>query len=273
MTDVYFEMINLARAQTRRDCVAGELKAAGVEPVICPAFDYREDTDNTLDRTSRPFGAWGIFKTQDRAITISHSRVWQRFLDTDAQYCLVIEDDVFLSIDLGQWLDDLSWWPKDMQIVKLERWRSASLKILMQPGPTHLGRQIRRVLSRHTGAAAYMLTRQAAENLLAQRPFTLTVDQLLFNLNASRTARRLGVAQVTPALVVQGNEPADDGADYSQRGRPTGWPLYRQRLQRAYFELAYPASTLIAVARGHATLNTVPFAKTTLSPQIEAVCA
>lgn len=273
MTQVYCEMINLARAQSRRALMTPELQSAGVPAHIHPAFDFRADTSDTLDRLTRTFGPWGVFKPQDRAVTISHARVWERFLDSGHSHCLVLEDDVFIAPDLGQWLQDLSWWPSDAQIVKLEHWRSTSLKVLMRPGTAHLGREVRRMLSRHTGAAGYMLTRDAAKALLAQQPYTLTVDQLLFNLNASPTARRLGVCQVTPALVVQGNEPPDDGANYEGRGRPTGWLLFRQRALRAYYELAYPLSTLFAVARGTATLDPVPFAKTTLSPQTQTVCA
>lgn len=273
MTQVYCEMINLARARSRRDLMAPVLQAAGIAPDIHSGFDFRNDAGDDLERLSRDFGPWGVFKPQDRAVTISHARVWRRFLDSKATHCLVLEDDVFVAPDLGQWLQDLCWWPNDVQIVKLERWRSESLKILMRPGHNHLGRDVRRMLSRHTGAAGYILTRQAATALLSQSPFRLTVDQLLFNLNASPTARRLGVAQITPALVVQGNEPPDDGANYDGRGRPSGWRLYRQKLLRAYYELAYPLSTLFAVARGHATLDLVPFAETTLSSQTQSVCA
>ncbi|WP_299043755.1 glycosyltransferase family 25 protein [uncultured Tateyamaria sp.] len=273
MTKVYCEMINLAQAQSRRDLMAPQLQAARVEPYVHPAFDHRQDTRGDIDRLSRAFGAWGVFKRQDRAITISHAQVWQRFVDSGASHCLVIEDDVYLSHDLGQWLYDLCWWPESAHIVKLERWRSETLKVLMRPGHEHLGREVRQVLSRHTGAAGYMLTRHAAKVLLDQQPYKLTVDQLLFNLNASRVARKLGVAQVTPALVVQGNEPHDHAAHNDVRSRPTGWQLRRQKLQRAYYEIAYPLSTFFAVARGHARLDPVPFAETTLSPQTHGVCA
>ncbi len=44
------------------------------------------------------------------------------------------------------------------------------------------GRQIGRLRSRHTGAAAYILTRAVAGQLLSwQAPWTLPVDHMLFN--------------------------------------------------------------------------------------------
>ncbi len=273
MTQVYCEMINLARAQARRDLMAPMLRAAGIGAEIHPGYDYNQDPRSELERLTRDFGPWGLFKQRDRAVTVSHARVWQRFLETEAPYCLVLEDDVFVSPELGLWLEDLSWWPADTGIVKIERWRSRTLKILMLSGTEHLGRSVRRLLSRHTGAAGYFLTREAAQALLDQAPFRLTVDQLLFNLNASAAARRLGVAQITPALVVQGNEPPDTPDPRISRGRPAGKTLFRQKLLRAYYELAYPLSTLIAFLRGKATLETVPYAEETLNPQTKSVSA
>ncbi|MEX0309944.1 MAG: glycosyltransferase family 25 protein [Tateyamaria sp.] len=273
MTTLYAEMINLARADARRALMIPTLAAAGVSVEVFPAFDLRAGDTAALDEGTRPFGNWGVFKGQDRAVTISHARVWERFLDTNADLCLVLEDDVFLSPELGTWLSDLSWWPDGADLIKIERWQSKSLKLLMRPHATHLGRQINQLLSRHTGAAGYILTRRAAKKFLAQRPFSMTVDQLLFNLNASPAARRMAVYQVTPALVVQGNEPASDGTSYVGRERPSGWPLVRQKLQRGYFELAYPLSTIFALLTGKAGLDTVPYAETTLIPHPQSGCA
>jgi len=42
------------------------------------------------------------------------------------------------------------------------------------------------MLSRHTGAAAYILSRAAAQLLLRQTRFDLPVDHLLFNPNNYR---------------------------------------------------------------------------------------
>ena len=273
MTTLYAEMINLARAEARRDLMTPTLISAGVSVQVFPAFDLRSENPATLDAMTRPFGNWGVFKSKDRAVTISHARVWERFLASDGDLCLVLEDDVFVSPELGAWLSDLSWWPASADLVKLERWRGRSLKLLMRPHADHLGRQINRLLSRHTGAAGYILTRRAAEGLLAQRPFSMTVDQLLFNLNASSAARRMAVYQVTPALVVQGNEPASDGTRNVGSGRPSGWPLVHQKLLRGYFELAYPLPTIFALLTGQARLDTVPYADTSLTSHPQSGCA
>src|SRR2546423_54114 len=65
------------------------------------------------------------------------------------------------------------------------------------------GFRIGRMLSRHTGAAAYILSRRAAEFLLCQARFALPVDHLLFNPNNSALFAALGPVQLLPAIARQ----------------------------------------------------------------------
>ena len=65
------------------------------------------------------------------------------------------------------------------------------------------GFQIAQMHSRHTGAAAYILTRAAAEKLLAVRHFTLPVDHLLFNPNNSSLFAALAPWQLLPPVARQ----------------------------------------------------------------------
>ncbi|MEP2641860.1 glycosyltransferase family 25 protein [Roseobacter sp.] len=257
---LYTEMINLARADERRVHMHAELAQAGIDAQFFPAFDSSTEALAEMHRQCQPEGPWGLFHTANMAITISHARVWERFLASDADLCLVMEDDVFIAPDLRQWLDDLSWWPADADMVKLERWRGRSLKVLLSArGTSHHGRRVARLLSRHVGAAGYIMTRQTAERFLAQRPFNITVDNLLFNFNASPAARRMTVYQVHPALVEQGNEPDDAVAQTPQRLRPTGWARIRQKLKRGYYEIAYPLPTLLRALTGRARLHQITF--------------
>lgn len=256
---LYTEMINLGRAADRRAHMQPSLTRAGLQPILHPAFDHAAQDPQELHRLCRPEGPWGTFHTGNMACTISHMQVWQRFLETDATHCLVLEDDVFIHPDLGSWAADLSWWPDDADMVKIERWRANSLKVLLAPKAHHQGRAIKRLLSRHTGAAGYMLTRDAAAAFCAAAPYDLTIDQLLFNFNASATARRMTAYQVQPALVEQGNEPPDAPLYIGARKRPKGMALLRQKLKRLYYELAYPPGTLLKFITRRARLEKITF--------------
>ena len=267
---IYCEMINLARATERRAWMADELAQAGLSPQIHPAFDHTVEGEEKLQTLCRPEGPWGVFHRANMACTISHLHVWQRFLASPASHCLVLEDDVFIAPDLGQWVDDLGWWPGDADIVKIERWPAKTLKVLMQSHSRHRGRRIDRLLSRHTGAAGYILSRAAAETLCAAAPFDLTIDQLLFNFNASPVTRRMKVYQIEPALVTQGNEPDGAPAQMGARKRPEGMALLRQKLKRLYYELAYPLPTLMRFLSGRAKLHPVTYSATHHLPEEHA---
>lgn len=261
---VHIEMTNLARAADRRAHMRPEMARAGFEVTFHPAFDFTEhDEADILTRCKRE-GPWGTFHTPNMAATISHAQAWERFLASDATHCLVMEDDIFISPDLGAWLEDLSWWPADADIVKLERWRSknSKVKVLLEVGgTTHRGRALNRLLSRHMGAAGYMLSREAARKLLASQPFDMVIDHILFNLNASRVAGEMRIYQVHPAMIVQGNEPEDSPFYMGARKRPTGMALLRQKLKRAWYEVAYPLSTFVKFATGKAKMHTIAFEK------------
>ena len=257
---VYVEMINLERDAERRAHMTRALAEARVDAHIPAAFDLRTAPEGVLDKYTSAEGPWGQLPDQDRACTISHMRSWQRFLDSDATHCLILEDDIHISSELHLWLDDLGWWPEDADVVKIERWRGRAFKVLLQRHSNHLGRHISRLLSRHVGGAGYMLTRTAARKLIDSAPYGIAVDNLLFNQNASAVARSLKLYQVHPALITQGNEPPNRPAPTAPRRiRPTGWALVRQKAKRGYYEVAYPLSSILKLLGGRAQIKAVDY--------------
>ncbi len=257
---VYCAMVSLARANARRKLMVAEAERAGLAFDVVDAVDAAAFSEATLLRDCRREGPWGYFHTQNMACTLSHAAIWERFLARDEDLCLVIEDDVFLSPELVSWVADTGWWPKDADIVKLERWRDDRMRVILEDGGgAHLGRRVLRLLSRHPGSAGYMLTRVAATHLLAWRPYDLTIDQLLFNSNASSAARALVVYQVSPAMIVQGNEPPAAGQTAGTRHRPVGMTLLRHQLRRGYHELAYPMATLVKLLTRRARTEKISY--------------
>jgi len=268
---LHSEMINLARASDRREHMTAELARVGVKTVMHPAIDCRQVPEDDIYAQVALEGPWGYMHPPAAACTLSHLLIWERFLETDKTHCLIMEDDIHMADDLGQWVSDLGWWPADADIVKLERWRGRTLKILLdQAGSTHLGRRIARMYNRHVGSAGYIITRHAAEVLLSNRPLPMTVDNLLFNSNASPAARKLKIYQVQPALVVQGNEPPGWVQPPTAKYRPEGWMLVRQKLRRGWYEIAYPLSTWVKLITGAAKLEPVTYAEVTPSPSAPA---
>ena len=89
-------------------------------------------------------------------------------------------------------------------MVKLEHYGPSGQRVLLdEMRPAQQGFQLGRMLSRHTGAAAYILSRRAAELLLRQTRFDLPVDHLLFNPNNSGLFAQLAPCQLVPAIARQ----------------------------------------------------------------------
>jgi glycosyl transferase family 25 len=225
-------VVSLDGAEWRRAIMRAELAAAGIEARFHSAVDARTPEGAAEIGTLPAHGRWGAFQLHDRACTLSHVGLLRRFLEGGAPWCLVLEDDVHISPELGAWLADMSWWPEDADVVKIERWRDDRLIVALGSAALgHMGRRIARLLSKHTGGAGYIVTRAGAEAVVSAMPVDMPIDHVLFNFNVSPVARRLTVYQIAPALVVQGNEPAPDAAS---RARP---PLKRVEENRTLREL------------------------------------
>ncbi len=230
-------------------------------PAPAQTFD-----ESVLRAGCKDEGPWGSFTRQDMACTLSHELVWQKFLKSGAEFAFVLEDDVFIAPDLGEWLADTSWWPKDADMVEFERWRSDGLLVILGGDPQdHKGRALHRMYYRQSGSAGYMLTRPAAEKFLARRPYGVSIDQLLFNAAASPAARKMKIYQVQPAMIEQGNNPIPTQALGADRKRPTGMALVRQKLWRGLNEIRFPLPVLARVLTGRARPIQIRFEHAALS--------
>jgi len=254
-------LIGLERATGRARLMEQELQKAGLSATRVNAVDCDAATRQDFLRDCREEGPWGYFHTKDMACTLSHAKAWETLIASGAEQALILEDDVFLTPELADWLNNPSWWPPDADIVRFERWRSTKLYVALgRKGSSHLGRDLRQIRSRYPGGAAYALTRKAAQHFLAQKPFDITLDGLLFNPSASAAARQVNIYQVIPAMVEQGNEAPGEVQMGAPRQRPTGWPLFRQKVRRGIAEIDGGVRTIANLALGRATLEKIVYA-------------
>ncbi|WP_298850612.1 glycosyltransferase family 25 protein [uncultured Ruegeria sp.] len=254
-------LIGLERATGRARLMEQELQKAGLSATRVNAVDCDAATREDFLRDCRAEGPWGYFHTKDMACTLSHAKAWEAVIASGAKQALILEDDVFLTPELADWLNDPSWWPEDADIVRFERWRSTKLYVALgRKRLVHLGRELRLMRSRHPGGAAYALTRQAAQHFLTQKPYDITLDGLLFNPSASAAARQVNIYQVIPAMVEQGNEAPDEYQMGAPRARPKGWPLVRQKVRRGIAEVSSGLRTMANLALGRATLEKITYA-------------
>jgi glycosyl transferase family 25 len=140
-----------------------------------------------------------------------------------------------------------------VSLVKLEHYGPANQSVLLSDfRKIGGGFEIARMRSRHTGAAAYILAREAAEILMAERKANLPVDHLLFNPNNSPLFARLAPWQLLPAVARQQDfvGPASDIEGTRVKLREFNLTYARRELIRFGYDLKLlPWQLVLAVTR------------------------
>jgi glycosyl transferase family 25 len=184
---------------------------------------------------------------------LSHRAAWELFVASGEAHAAFLEDDVRLSKAAAVMLSSDQWIADGVNVVKLEHYGPPGQRVLLA-GTQAIGKdfQMGRMLSRHTGAAAYILSRRAAEMLLAETRFDLPVDHLLFNPNNSKLFSRLSPWQLVPAIARQqdfvGSKSEIEGTRVDLRALS---PAYaRRELVRFGYDLKLLPRQVVALLRG-----------------------
>lgn len=246
-------LINLDRRPDRLAAMTAQSRALGLDLVRVEAVDARAVEPGELDRWFAPGGPLGEIPRGDKACLLSHRAAWQAFLATDEAHAVFLEDDVRLSPAAGALLVSDNWLPEGIGVVKLEHYGPHGQLVLLDRMRAvgedfHLGR----MLSRHTGAAAYILSRAAARLLLEQARFDLPVDHLIFNPNNSSLFDRLSPWQLVPAVARQQDfvGAKSDIETTRIKLRQMSWRYARRELVRFGYDLRLVPRQLAALARG-----------------------
>lgn len=199
MAGIAVYVINLERRPDRLQAVGARLAEAGVAFQRIDAADARACDPAELDQSLRS-GPIGPLGDGARACTASHFRAWRRLLQSDDSHALILEDDVEVDAALADVLADPSWLKSDL--VKVEKFnadRPSRLLLGRSLGHAPGGREVRPLLSRHTGSAGYIISRRGAELALTHAGrVRVPVDHFLFNATVSTFA-----ADIAPAILVQ----------------------------------------------------------------------
>ncbi len=134
---------------------------------------------------------------------LSHYAVWQKIAAGSEPFCAVFEDDIHISNYLGKILNDHSWIPSNVDIIRLET-STNRIRLTSQPTLTHIGRKLYGVKSTSWCAGAYIINRNTAQKLvdLAEK-YHEPADVILYNFEESVIAKDLNILQFNPALCTQ----------------------------------------------------------------------
>lgn len=253
-------VVNLARRSDRLEAMASRLGRLGLGFTRVPALDAREVSDDLLAARFTHRGPLGVLPKGDQCCSLSHRRAWSALVASGAPFGAVLEDDVELTAAAAEYLRDSRWIPQGVDLVKLEHFGPSHQRILAgEPKSVTGGRSIAPILSRYAGAAAYVLSRQTALELLALERWTVPVDHLLFNPNVSPLAAKLNPYQLLPAVARQmdARKQPSDIVPWRLPQRAFSVELVRRELVRAAYELKLLPQQLGAALLGRAKLVAV----------------
>lgn len=251
-------LINLDRRPDRLATMQAEARKRGLSFTRIAAVDGEAPASEALaQRWFAPAGPLGVLSLHEKCCALSHRIAWAALVDSGEDHAVVMEDDVRLAPRAGL-LGSREWIPPGVDLLKLEHFGPESQRVLVE-GRHALegtGASIGRIASRHTGAAAYLLSRRAAQRLLTLAQFNLPVDHLLFNPNISPVFADLTPWQMMPPLARQ-RDFVGEKSDLEPSRRPLRrfTPAYvRREIMRGAYEWKLVPRQLMLLLSGRASL-------------------
>jgi glycosyl transferase, family 25 len=247
--DIY--LINLARRPDRLAAMEKQARRLGLFLTRLDAVDAKGLPD--VDQWFQVNGPLGEIPRGDKCCFLSHRAAWARLAASGADYAAVLEDDVVLRDNAAFALGPADWIPKGTDLIKLEHYGPPGQSVLLS-NFTKIGQgfQLARMRSRHTGAAAYILSRRAAEALLAIPRFNLPVDHLLFNPNNSKLFGRLKPWQLLPTIARQQEGDVSDIEGWRVGLRKFDLTYARREMIRFAYDLKLLPEQIALLASGRA---------------------
>jgi glycosyl transferase, family 25 len=134
---------------------------------------------------------------------LSHYSVWENISQGSNPFCAVFEDDIHVSDDLGEILNDDSWIPSNIDIIRLET-STNRVRLTARPVLTYMNRKLYGVKSTSWCAGAYIISRKTAQRLVElATKYHEPADVILYHFTESVVAKNFNILQFNPALCTQ----------------------------------------------------------------------
>ena len=244
-------VINLDRAPERLARVTGQLATLGIPFERLRGVDARQLTPEQATLLDVPAYRRKHGKDPvpgELGCYLSHVEAMKQFLTTDAEFALVLEDDVLLTDRLPDALRGLMANARHWDMVKLSAVHSGTPQRVLEVAP---GQWLAVMLTRCTGASAYMVNRRAAQAYVARLlPMHLPFD-IVYDLGWEYG---LKVRLVTPTPCTHDDRIASNIAAPRAPQRNFHWTrrlsTYGYRLRVESRRLAYGVSELMRARLG-----------------------
>lgn len=194
-------VINLDRSADRLTHIAAEFARIGITFERVAAIDARSHPELEQQPQHPMYEARRLLGTEIACLH-SHRACWSILAQDEARYGAIFEDDVVFSADAGPLLSESGWIPADADIVKLETYFRRTLIHRRGISAGH-GFSAFRLYKNHPGTGGYIISKEAARDLLeATEKINVTADDLIFT-PAFPTSSSKTIYQLVPALCAQ----------------------------------------------------------------------
>jgi glycosyl transferase family 25 len=194
-------VINLDRSADRRLYIETQARSVGLPFERVAAVDGAALPANVMGSHR---GATGrrLLTAGELGCWLSHRKVWELICQRGEAWGLVLEDDVQISPDLPQILDDLDALPQDADVVKIDTSLGVKVELARDSAPFG-SRKLHRLRRNSWGTAGYAISQRACRWLLdntetPEAPIDLYLFSPRFHL-----FKVLKTYVMVPAAVVQ----------------------------------------------------------------------
>lgn len=202
-------VVNLKSSKDRWKLMQQALEKYCLEVIRVEAVDGRKLTDNekaTYINKNFTFLEPSFYRDLSPAeigCFLSHRKCWEKLCNSEEDWALIMEDDIFFSDRAYEYINSYSWIPDSVDIVQLhsyekEFYAKVSKDKLKLPNNDLL---LRLVYPIPWGCQAYWISKRAAkEALKTSTRFCVPVDDFMFNPIYS-FARKFPSYRLDPAVV------------------------------------------------------------------------
>lgn len=138
------------------------------------------------------------------ACFMSHVSIWNKMIDENISHVAIFEDDVILGENVNQFLSSSSWFRNEWNIVKIEKFNKKSILSNVKDESPSPERELKQLLNKHYGCAGYILSLNAAKELIAylkKNPNLIPLDHIVFENFIPVSKGK--ILQLNPAICIQ----------------------------------------------------------------------
>lgn len=134
---------------------------------------------------------------------LSHIKIWKKVIDENIDTACIFEDDIYLGSEANKFLNNSLWIPENCNIIKLEKF-SREILVERKFYKEIYDRSLYKLASGHIGGGGYLITQEAARDLLRRFQKLKAVDAVDIEIfNNFQKDPSYQVYQLLPALCIQ----------------------------------------------------------------------